>query len=274
MSVGSSNPNNAWASASTSQRQLPRGTSQEYEAQAQVAAHRRLGAKPPSRNSTAPSGLAASGPRRHVVHRHDSSHLSVPDSEPEREEATSRNTRGKSPFAGAMNAVNSVAQGLGQAATEVAFILRARSKEPEGPEESYNYSREEREVQAQASTSGSTTARKNVTAANRKNRMSSDNMAYKPSNSDLDISDEDDSDGEGKKRRRKKKRGEVGGPLNSLPVLSADKRRKKRRGKKADGDDDEASEDDSREEVIKHFRICEVLLNPSVDWYYGIDDES
>jgi SUN domain-containing protein 1/2 len=162
----------------------------------------------------------------------------VPDSEGEEETAPEQNGRGKSPFDQVIGAAKRVIINAPAAAT---YYVRQRSREPDEPvavNGSYDYEEEERDVQQN----------KRAAAANHKrNRMSTDNKAYKPSTSDLE-SDEDFIDDDGKKKRRKKKRKEsVGGPLTSLPVAGYDKRKKKpKRGSKGNaGEVDEGSDSDS-----------------------------
>lgn len=125
------------------------------------------------------------------------------------------------------------------------YYVRQRSREPDEPvavNGSYDYSAEEREIQSHSSKRGS--------QSHKRGRMSTDNKAYKPSNSDLEDSDEDFTDDEGKKRRRKKKKKDsTGGPLTTLPIAGYDKRKKKpKKANKGDvGEVEEGSDSDPRE---------------------------
>ncbi|KAJ7903463.1 UNC-like C-terminal-domain-containing protein [Mycena olivaceomarginata] len=189
-------PNGAWASGST-RTTVPRSTSVEYESQTQSTSARRLAA-PPSRIQSRPSSTARSKPlSKSASFRH------VPDSEGEDDPAPEQNGRGKSPFDQVIGAAKRAIINAPAAAT---YYVRQRSREPDEPvavNNSYDYSAEERDIQSQA---------KRAAANHKRNRMSTDNKAYKPSTSD---------------RRKKKKKEPTGGPLTSLPVAGYDKRRKK-----------------------------------------------
>ena len=109
--------------------------------------------------------------------------------------------------------------------------------------ESYDYAEEEAEFQtAQKPPSKRTT----ISAINKRGRISEDNMAYRPSMSDFEeTSEEDDDDGKKRSRKKKSKKKEFGGPLNTLPTTTYDKRKKRkgRSGKGGDqGDDGEGSD--------------------------------
>lgn len=165
----------------------------------------------------------------------------MPDSEGEDEPAPAPNGRGKSPFFDQV--IGAAKRAIIDAPAAATYYVRQRSREPDEPvavNASYDYSQEERDVQNQSGRSAAN--------AHKRNRMSTDNKAYKPSTSDLE-SDEDFTDDEGnKKRRRKKKKKEaVGGPLTSLPVAGYDKRKKKpKRGSKGNaGEVEEGSDSDS-----------------------------
>jgi len=139
-----------------------------------------------------------------------------------------------------------------------AFYVRQHSREPENTsgeqvnganissETSYDYAQEEKEFQAQ----------KKINPAQRKNRMSVDNKAYKPSReSEEELSEYSDDDGK-KKRRKKTKKGPLGGPLTSLPTVGSDKRRRKKgRGPKGAGGDDDFSsgEEDQSMDIVRFF---------------------
>ncbi|KAI0768136.1 hypothetical protein BD413DRAFT_614790 [Trametes elegans] len=232
------NRNEAWASG-IRKPMVPRSTSVEYEKETQSTVNRRL-APPPNRSQMRimrPVSTTASS--RHV-----------PDSEGEEE--PQENGRGKTPLEQGIDMVK-----------RMTFFLRERSQEPEGESmmngnesthdfSSYDYSAEEREFQA---TSQKPPSRKTV-AAHRKNRISTDNKAYRPSMSDLEESDEDFNDEEKRTRRKKaKKTGPAGGPLTSLPVAGYDKRRKKKKSNRENGVQGEESgsseEDDQVSEEVR-----------------------
>ncbi|KAJ6576573.1 hypothetical protein DFH09DRAFT_363685 [Mycena vulgaris] len=228
------NPNNSWASGSTrTAAAVPRSTSVEYESQSQSTSTRRLAA-PPSRLQARPTTSSRAKPlsKNHSI-RH------VPDSEGEEEPAPEQNGRGKSPFDQVIGAAKRAIINAPAAAT---YYVRQRSREPDEPvavNGSYDYSAEERDIQNQS---------KRGAANHKRNRMSTDNKAYKPSTSDLDNSDEDFTDDDGKqKRRKKKKRESVGGPLTTLPVAGYDKRKKKtKKGSKGNaGEVEDGSDSDS-----------------------------
>ncbi|KAF8349168.1 hypothetical protein F5887DRAFT_949732, partial [Amanita rubescens] len=243
MQTYSTSHNNAWASGSNRRNpSVPRSTSVEYEKEAQQNGFRNRLAPPPSRlNNTAGAGLRATSTQstRRPVSKTASVHH-VPDSEAEAENDADHGDRAKSPF----DQIIDVAKRTLAPAT---FYLRQRSQEPDGSAEisnvngqnsTYDYSAEEREFQANRSTP-------NSISAHRKNRMSTDNKAYKPSISDGESSEEYSDDGKGRRRRKKKKNdGTVGGPLTTLPIMAADKRRrrKSRGGKSGTGGEDDESE--------------------------------
>ncbi|KAF8206318.1 hypothetical protein K438DRAFT_1577570 [Mycena galopus ATCC 62051] len=225
-------PNGAWASGST-RTVVPRSTSVEYESQSQSTSARRLAA-PPSRLQSSASRTKPLSKAQSLRH--------VPDSEGEEEPAPEPNGRGKSPFDQVIGAAKRAIISAPAAAAAATYYVRQRSREPDAQVEvngSYDYSAEERDILSQT---------KRAAANHKRNRMSTDNKAYKPSVSD-DESDEDFIDDDGKKKRRKKKKKELGGgPLTSLPVAGYDKRRK--RAKKASkgntGEvEEEGSESDS-----------------------------
>jgi SUN domain-containing protein 1/2 len=191
----------------------------EYENQAQAVTMSRRLAAPPNRTSAPRSTVA-----RKPISKSSSS-LHVPDSEGEED----RNTRAKSPFG---DILDSAKRFLGPAT----FYLQHRQSEPDEPssvepqpatngnESSYDYADEEREFQA----SQQTRRANNATHTHRRNRMSTDNKAYKPSASDVDEDDDEFSDdGKGKKKKKKKKKESVG-VVNTLPSLTYDKRKRKK----------------------------------------------
>ncbi|KAH8099952.1 hypothetical protein BXZ70DRAFT_195632 [Cristinia sonorae] len=248
MNIHPTNPNDAWASGIT-RKTVPRSSSVEYEKETQSTVNRRLGAPPPTRVNRLPNRPIAKSASLHHV----------PDSEGEEEQQLARGERGKSPFRVAAEAAKNL----------VATTFFLRSPEPEdrsanGPNgqhnssTSYDYSAEEREYQA---ASQKPTSRRGG-AAHRRNRISVDNKAYRPSNSDLEDSDEDFEEDGKKTRRRKARKSTGGGPLTTLPVTSYDKRRKKRRGGKAngaDGEEDGSSEEqeEEQEQQQEHSRSSE-----------------
>lgn len=242
------NPNDAWATGARKQP-LPRSTSVEYEKETQTTVNRRLAPPPPGRNNArVPRPTARTQSIRHV-----------PDSEGEDiAEPSHENSRGKSPFEHVMD--------VSRRFIPTTFLMRPRQQEPETASQSvapangnstvhehssYDYSAEERDFQ----TAQKTVPRRN-TAVHKRNRMSTDNKAYRPTVSDLEESDEDFEDDDGKRARRNRKRnGAVGGPLTTLPVAGYDKRKKRRRpnGKTA-GDDEEESSEEEEEENISEQR--------------------
>ncbi|CDO74910.1 hypothetical protein BN946_scf184988.g17 [Trametes cinnabarina] len=229
----SMNPNDAWASG-VRKPMVPRSTSVEYEKETQSTVNRRL-APPPSRSQAAARVARPVSKTASVPH--------VPDSEGEEEPR--ENGRGKTPMEHGVEFVK-----------RMAFFLRERSHEPEGDSmlngnestrdvSSYDYSAEEREYQA---ASQKLPSRKTI-ATNRKNRISVDNKAYRPSMSDLEESDEEfEEDGKRTRRKKAKKTGPVGGPLTSLPVTSYDKRRRRRRGGRENGAGEEDEGDITEED--------------------------
>ncbi|KAI0316056.1 hypothetical protein OF83DRAFT_1128946 [Amylostereum chailletii] len=251
--------NDSWASGSRSLTNIPRSTSVEYEKETQSTSTRRLPA-PPSRHAPPP---ARSATARRTLEKGASLKF-VPDSEEEdaREQPQTSRERGKSPFESVIDV-----------AKRTAFYLRPRSQEPEDRsnghvnvngngngsshhhEASYDYANEERDFLAQDSPPGRPAARK-ANNVHKRNRMSQDAKAYRPSASDLEYSDEDLSD-DGQKRRRKKgrKKDMTGGPLSTLPVTSYDKRRKKRRSKADGGEEEEEEESGSEEKVSEQGPI-------------------
>lgn len=250
-----STPNDAWASGTTRKQTVPRSTSVEYEKETHSTVNRRLGA-PPNRLAAKPLSKTAS-----VRH--------VPDSEGEGEDNSSsmelsrtsangngNSARGKSPFFDTLKKV---------AATTI-WMRQEEEGMNSNTSVSYDYSAEEQEYQASlrqnqmqtqkpsSTTANTTTNRRLPNSMNniRRNRMSADNKAYKPSMSDLEESDEDFEEDGKRTRRKKAKKGAVGGPLNTLPVTQYDKRRKKRRGTKGngvdEGDEEELSSDAPEDE--------------------------
>lgn len=223
------NPKESWASSSRTI--VPRSTSVEYEKETQSTSTRRLNAPPP-RNGPPPSRSATAASRL----AKQTSIRQVPDSEAEDANATSqgRQERARTPIDSVIDL-----------AKRTAFYLRQRSTEPDlthseqgqnghhggNNEESYDYAAEDRDFQAQSALAKARKA--NNASAHKRGRISSDNKAYRPTQSDLEQSDEEMSDG-GRRRRRKPKRN-MTGPLTTLPVIDQEKKRRRRSRTKADG---------------------------------------
>lgn len=240
------NPNNSWASTSRTNLNVPRSTSVEYEATAPTTFNRKHLAPPPPDRLGRATTTARKLPSKTPSIRH------VPDSEGEED------SRGKSPFERVVD--------LGkQALSQATFYVKQRSmsREPEEPsvehrpavngngnESSYDYADEEEAYQA--------TQNKRHGAAQRRGRISVDNKAYKPPLSDPESELSDD----GKTRRKKKKKGgPTGGPLSSLPVLSADRaKKKKKKSQRKNLEDESESEENSQQTDI----VCTSISVPNL----------
>lgn len=249
------NHNNAWASTSRTALPVPRSTSVEYEAAAPQATNRRLPAPPDKFNRT--QTTATRKPPSKTV-----SLRVVPDSEGEEDHsATANTTRGRSPFEQGLSFART-------ALTSAAYYVRQRSREPDedhphpsvngsgapnGNESSYDYAAEEQAFQAQ----------KKTAAALKRNRMSVDNKAYKPPQESDDES-EWSGDGNTKRRRRKFKKGPAGGPLSTLPVVTADKRRRRKslgsKGNFLDPDEDFSGSDENTQEEAVRPPLCHLTI--------------
>ncbi|KIK99988.1 hypothetical protein PAXRUDRAFT_130938 [Paxillus rubicundulus Ve08.2h10] len=241
------NPNGSWASGSQSNLNVPRSTSVEYEKETHSTTNRRM-APPPSRLTQRTNHKPLSKQASGLTH--------VSDSEGEEQsQSVDNSARGRSPFD---HVVDLSKRAIGSAAS---FYLRQRSAEPadisaattNGRDSSYDYASEEREyqeTQRRRAQAQEQSAVKRTIASHRRNRMSLDNKAYRPSMSDLEESDDQMSD-DGKKRRKKKKKDLGGGPLTSLPVAGYDKRRRKKRGTKGteagEGEEDQDSSSGSEQ---------------------------
>ncbi|EKM58261.1 uncharacterized protein PHACADRAFT_252458 [Phanerochaete carnosa HHB-10118-sp] len=247
-SLNMNTANNSWASGAQQKPNLPRSTSVEYEKETHsIVMNRRLGA-PPGRG-TRPARPPPSPSTR-----------LMPSSDAE-QEAPQPLQRGMSPFEHIVEATRRLAPAT--------FLMRRQSEEPEtrapptkGPQDkssSYDYSAEEREFNSLSHDQPN--GQRN--AGHKRNRISVDNKAYLPTQSDLEDSDGDfEEDGKKtRKRRNAKKHGTTGGPLTSLPITSYDKRKKKRRGMKSNGmDDDESSEEEGQSnEQVKDQQSIPVL---------------
>ncbi|KAJ7067020.1 hypothetical protein C8F01DRAFT_1247427 [Mycena amicta] len=225
-------PNNAWASGQT-RTTVPRSTSVEYEQTQQSTSTRRL-PPPPSKLSRKP--IPKNPSIRHVPDSEGEESQPQPQSQPQ--PVAKSATRGKSPFEQVVGAAKRAIISVPAAAAAATYYVRQRSQEPDEPvavNGSYEYTAEERDIQSQS---------RRTAPAHKRNRISVDNKAYRPSNSDLENSDEDFTDDDGKKKRRKKKKKDsVGGPLTSLPVAGYDKRKKKARKSKGNADEMEEGSD-------------------------------
>jgi len=132
---------------------------------------------------------------------------------------------------------------------------------------SYDYASEEREYRNEPPTPQQ--AQKKGPPSKR-NRISSDNKAYKPTASDLEESDEDFVDGDRKRRRKKKRNDSIGGPLTTLPVAGYDKKRRRKKNAKGEyiEEEEDDSETDEQSKVSEHVRIYfspKVPLDAKVD---------
>ena len=89
--------------------------------------------------------------------------------------------------------------------------------------------------------------------------MSVDNNAYKPSVSEGENSEEySDADRTRRRRKKKERDGSVGGPLTTLPIMSADKRKRRRSrgGKSGAGNEGDDSESDGNTAAEKVSNNC------------------
>ncbi|OAX35668.1 hypothetical protein K503DRAFT_722643 [Rhizopogon vinicolor AM-OR11-026] len=241
-----SNPNNAWASGSQTNLSVPRSTSVDYEKETHSTTSRRL-APPPNRLSQHNS--------RKLPANQDAASTDAEDNQESYER--DRSARGKSPFE---QAVDMSKRALTSATT---FYMRPRSTEPadmstanttiNGRDSSYDYASEEQEYQdmmwqkqaaSQRGQQEQATSRKPV-ITHKRNRISMDNKAYQPSQSDVEGESDGDMSDDARKRKRKIKKKDLGGgPLTTLPVAGYDKRRKKVKGSKSNALEGE-EEDDS-----------------------------
>lgn len=245
-----SNPNTAWASSSRTTRTShpPRSTSVEYESQASNNA-RRLGA-PPSRLGSKANNKPLS--------MNSSSRSIVPDSEGEQSQSQILDySREKSPFS--FDQLTNLAQ---TAIQKTSYFVREKQREDQQPNgnASYDYSAEEREYQqyernVNANASSSKTL--SSSAVHRKNRISTDNRAYKPSQEELEESSDDDVSDTRRRRRKKGASGPAGGPLTTLPQVGPEKRRKKgsrkTKGGAANGEEEDEEEETDKEQVKPKF---------------------
>lgn len=225
------NPNNAWASGSRQNLQVPRSTSVEYEASASVVSRDRRLAPPPPRLANASATNSRKPPTKQTSFR------SVPDSEEDEERSLTVNGRAKSPFV--ETSINYARQALDAAV----YYVRQRSQEPSGEqnpngnttnESSYDYAAEEQAFQS---------AKKSTA---RRGRISTDNKAYKPTQSEDEYSSEYSDDGKKRKKKAKKIKG------LRLPVIAGEKRRKKKAKGTAGGaeEEEESESDDNSQEFV------------------------
>lgn len=218
------------------QPRYPRSTSVEYEKETQTVQQRRYLA-PPS--------------RRPLV-KENSLNRVVPDSEGEDEQnSRSRTEREKSPFAPLIDTARSLARSAEYFLRPPEDTSTTNGHGQPNTSSSYDYSQEEQDYQQ---------ASRNTSKQHRKNRMSTDNKAYRPSMSDLEESDEDfDDDGKRTRRKKLKKGAGAGPPLTSLPVAGYDKRRRKRKSQRGDGDEG-SSEDDSVSQISRSAdQVCSYI---------------
>ncbi|KAG6849782.1 hypothetical protein H0H93_005168 [Arthromyces matolae] len=221
------NPNQSWTSATSHPptRVVGRGTSVEYEDAASRASNssRRLQISKP--------GSSSRGRRPQPLSKSSSfPNGAVPDSEGEEELP-----RGKSPFRDIVSSVKS-------AYDTATFFARQKMLDPapssHDREPSYDYEAEEKEY------ADSNSARR-AKATNKRNRMSEDNRAYRPQQSEDESDGDEESDDEKTKKRKKKKGPAV--TMNNLPVIAPDKRRKKKPKDKRDAAGEDAEEDEASE---------------------------
>lgn len=232
-SMNATPANDSWVSEMQKKSNVPRSTSVEYEKETQSTNIRNRLPPPPSR-TTKPSRPPPSASR----------HVYDVDIE---NNTSQRPQRGKSPFEQVIESTKNIT---------ATFLMRrqpddsgSRSAPANGTQDkssSYEYSAEEREFQ-ESLQQDQAAQRKANNAAHRRGRMSTDNKAYKPTQSDLE--DSDDDDGDDRKRKKKSKRyGAAGGPLTTLPTTTYDKRKKKRRGARGDGQEEDGEEGSDEEE--------------------------
>ncbi|PCH42445.1 hypothetical protein WOLCODRAFT_163795 [Wolfiporia cocos MD-104 SS10] len=238
------------ARANGARRQAPNGAGLEFEKETVMA--QRRAAPPPSRSGA----RGASRP----MPRTESANV-VPDSEGEQEYSKDAEAGPKSPLKKLVDA--------GKRFAPVSFLARQRSPQPEQSyshtngngaaheSSSYDYSAEEREYQATTAMAAQKPSSRRAAAAPKRGRISLDNQAYRPSESEYEESDEDLVDDPGSRSRRKMKKanGAAGGPpLTSLPVTSYDKRKKRRRSNgKTIGDLHESSESSNEQDTSGEF---------------------
>jgi SUN domain-containing protein 1/2 len=224
------NPTEQWAAGSRPKSHVPRSTSVEYNESQRSLQHRL--AAPPSRGG---STRAVPRQARPTSNRQQGS-------DEEADQPSTSFQRGKSPFDTVVNAASRAA----------AYYLKPganKSNSQHNGNHSYDYSAEEREVNANAPNSSMRRS-----ANHKRGRISIDNKAYKPSKSDLEDSPSDSSD-DGPKRRRRKKGGPSGGPLTNLPSVGYGAKPKKRSKKNKSNNNIDAEEDESESEPVDEASI-------------------
>ncbi|KAJ3994667.1 hypothetical protein F5050DRAFT_1772560 [Lentinula boryana] len=250
-----SNQNEAWASSSRriTTTNPPRSTSVEYESQATTNARRlglppsRLGSKTkPPVSSTKPVSMTGNSSSRSII---------IPDSEGEQSQSQIRE---KSPFS--FDHLTNLAQ---TAIQRTSYFVKERQKNGNGAgDASYDYETEDREFEEYQrrnnnngnSNPNASTLSKNLStsAVHRKNRISMDNKAYKPTQAELEDSSSEDEDDVRKRRRRKGAGGPAGGPLTTLPKVGPEKRRKRgsRKTKLGEGEEEEEEDQEDQEQIV------------------------
>ncbi|KAJ3760021.1 hypothetical protein EV360DRAFT_40723 [Lentinula raphanica] len=257
------NPNDAWASSSkrTTTSNPPRSTSVEYESQANTTTNSRRLGLPPSRLGPKAKPLSMTG-------NNSSRSIIVPDSEGEQSQNRSQSQigRDKSPFS--FDHLTNLAQ---TAIQKTSYFVKEKQKHAnENGDASYDYEAEDRDFEEfQRRNNG---ANPNVSASSlsknlshRKNRISTDNKAYKPTQEELDKESSSSEDEDGARKRRKKKAvgGPAGGPLTTLPKVGPEKRRKRGSKKTKSGGGDEGDDDDDQEEQEQLANESHSLINHS-----------
>ncbi|KAJ3825514.1 hypothetical protein F5880DRAFT_1478075 [Lentinula raphanica] len=257
------NPNDAWASSSkrTTTSNPPRSTSVEYESQANTTTNSRRLGLPPSRLGPKAKPLSMTG-------NNSSRSIIVPDSEGEQSQNRSQSQigRDKSPFS--FDHLTNLAQ---TAIQKTSYFVKEKQKHVnENGDASYDYEAEDRDFEEfQRRNNG---ANPNVSASSlsknlshRKNRISTDNKAYKPTQEELDKESSSSEDEDGARKRRKKKAvgGPAGGPLTTLPKVGPEKRRKRGSKKTKSGGGDEGDDDDDQEEQEQVISQSQQLANES-----------
>lgn len=242
--------NNSWASTSSRAPVVPRSTSVEYETAAPAIAsgqrNKKLAA-PPNKLLRPPVSSQNRKPP-------SKSHL-VPDSEGEED----RNVRGKSPLEVGMNIAK---QAIGAAA----FYVRQRSHEPENSSRDQDQSAENLPANGRVDGNDSSYSYREEESAflaskraAKKGRISVDNKAYKPTQSDDEYSEYSSDDNKPSKRRKSTKGGH-GGPLTSLPVVGNSKKR--RRYKKPTAGSSRSGPDGGQEEYLSESEEEEDPADP------------
>ncbi len=112
-----------------------------------------------------------------------------------------------------------------------------------------------RDTNFQAQSASAKARKTSNTALHERGHISTDNKAYRPTQSDLEQSDDEVSE-DGKRRRRKPKKNMIG-PLTTLPAIDQEKRRRRRSWTKADGAaGGEEEEEDSGSDHRVSPQVC------------------